>query len=94
MRAAPDHWFPDPFLKPVAACPPLLEVIISIQPPVTLEEWSAAGAEYLPGLLSMRFVKVETDEVVATLEARRAPSTRDAPRRSGAPRCGGKATRP
>jgi len=38
----------------------------------TLDEWNAAGADYLPGLLGMRFIKVELDEVVATLEVRRA----------------------
>ena len=45
---------------------------MNIQLPVTLEEWNAAGADYLPGLLGMRFTKVEPDEVVATLEVRRA----------------------
>ncbi len=45
---------------------------MKITSPVTLEEWNAAGADYLPGLLGMRFVKVELDEVVATLEVRRA----------------------
>ncbi|HBO80816.1 MAG TPA: competence protein ComA, partial [Cupriavidus sp.] len=41
---------------------------MDITPPVTLEEWNAAGADYLPGLLGMHFDKVEPDEVVATLE--------------------------
>ena len=45
---------------------------MNIQLPVTLEEWNAAGADYLPGLLGMCFIKVEPDEVVATLEVRRA----------------------
>ena len=45
---------------------------MKITPPVTLEEWNAAGADYLPGLLGMNFVKVEPDEVIATLEVRRA----------------------
>lgn len=45
---------------------------MSIKVPATLEEWNAAGADYLPGLLGMRFVKVELDEVVATLDVRRA----------------------
>ena len=40
--------------------------------PVTLDQWNAAGADYLPGLLGMRFTKVEPDEVVATIEVRRA----------------------
>jgi hypothetical protein len=31
---------------------------MDINPPVTLEEWNAAGADYLPGLLGMCFVKV------------------------------------
>ncbi|MEG0718965.1 MAG: PaaI family thioesterase [Comamonas sp.] len=39
---------------------------------VTLEEWNLAGTDYLPGLLGMRFVKVQPDEVVATLDVRRA----------------------
>lgn len=45
---------------------------MSIPSPTTLQEWNAAGEEYLPGLLGMRFVKVEPDEVVATLDVRRA----------------------
>lgn len=40
--------------------------------PVTLDEWNAAGADYLPGLLGMNFTKVEPDEVVASIEVRRA----------------------
>lgn len=44
---------------------------MSIKAPTTLEEWNAAGEDYLPGLLGMRFRKVELDEVVATLEVRR-----------------------
>ncbi|MGB5901534.1 MAG: PaaI family thioesterase [Xanthobacteraceae bacterium] len=43
-----------------------------LQTPTTLEEWNAAGADYLPGLLGMTFTKVEPDEVVAVLEVRRA----------------------
>ena len=45
---------------------------MDLQLPDTLEQWNAAGADYLPGLLGMRFTKVEPDEVVATLEVRRA----------------------
>ncbi|MGV2981479.1 PaaI family thioesterase [Camelimonas sp. ID_303_24] len=45
---------------------------MSIKVPATLEEWNAAGADYLPGLLGMRFIKVELDEVVAALDVRRA----------------------
>lgn len=40
--------------------------------PKTLAEWNAAGAEYLPGLIGLVFAKVEPDEVVATLEVRKA----------------------
>lgn len=45
---------------------------MSIPIPHTLEAWNAAGADYLPGLLGMRFTKVEPDEVIATLEVRHA----------------------
>ncbi|SOZ66355.1 Esterase (fragment) [Cupriavidus taiwanensis] len=45
---------------------------MDIAPPVTLEEWNAVGADYLPGLLGMRFAKVEPDQAVATLAVRRA----------------------
>jgi len=44
---------------------------MDITAPVTLEEWNLAGTDYLPGLLGMRFVKVQPDEVVATLDVRR-----------------------
>lgn len=37
--------------------------------PHTLDEWNAAGAEYLPGHLGIRFIKVEPQEVVAQLAA-------------------------
>ncbi len=40
--------------------------------PRTLEEWNAAGAEYLPGLLGVTFEKVEPTEVVARMTARKA----------------------
>lgn len=45
---------------------------MNIATPATLGEWNAAGADYLPGLLGICFTKVELDEVVATLEVRRA----------------------
>jgi uncharacterized protein (TIGR00369 family) len=45
---------------------------MTLKTPTTLEEWNAAGAYYLPGLLGMTFTKVEPDEVVAVLEVRRA----------------------
>ncbi len=45
---------------------------MSITTPTTLDEWNAAGVDYLPGLLGMNFTKVEPDEVMATLEVRRA----------------------
>jgi uncharacterized protein (TIGR00369 family) len=47
-------------------------IIMSITIPATLDEWNAAGVDYLPGLLGMIFTKVEPDEVVAKLEVRRA----------------------
>lgn len=45
---------------------------MSIMIPDTLHDWNAAGSDYLPGLLGMKFTKVEAEEVVATLEVRRA----------------------
>jgi 1,4-dihydroxy-2-naphthoyl-CoA hydrolase len=45
---------------------------LDIRIPDTLDAWNAAGANYLPGLLGVRFSKVEADKVVATLEVRRA----------------------
>jgi 1,4-dihydroxy-2-naphthoyl-CoA hydrolase len=47
---------------------------MDIKIPQTLAEWNAAGAEYLPGHLGLEFVKVEPQEVVATLQARKALS--------------------
>lgn len=41
---------------------------MDIKIPETLGAWNAAGDDYLPSLLGMRFRKVEADEVVATLE--------------------------
>ena len=35
--------------------------------PHTLDQWNAAGAEYLPGHLGIEFVTVEPQEVVARL---------------------------
>jgi uncharacterized protein (TIGR00369 family) len=40
--------------------------------PRTLAEWNAAGGDYLPGLLGFTFLKVEPDEVVAKMVARKA----------------------
>jgi 1,4-dihydroxy-2-naphthoyl-CoA hydrolase len=45
---------------------------MDIQIPSTLEQWNAAGAEYLPGLLGLTFLKVEPQEVVAQMTARKA----------------------
>ena len=45
---------------------------MDIKIPQTLAEWNAAGAEYLPGHLGLTFLKVEPQEVVATLTARKA----------------------
>lgn len=39
--------------------------------PRTLEEWNAAGADYLPGHLGMSFIKVDPGEVVARMAARK-----------------------
>jgi 1,4-dihydroxy-2-naphthoyl-CoA hydrolase len=45
---------------------------MDIKIPQTLEEWNAAGAEYLPGHLGFSFVKVEPQEVVAKMTAHKA----------------------
>jgi uncharacterized protein (TIGR00369 family) len=45
---------------------------MDIPVPQTIEQWNAAGAEYLPGLLGLVFRKVEPQEVVAELTARQA----------------------
>ncbi len=45
---------------------------MDIKIPQTLAEWNAAGADYLPGLLGLEFVKVEPDEVIARLVVRKA----------------------
>jgi uncharacterized protein (TIGR00369 family) len=39
---------------------------------LTPEEWTASGAETLPGLLGLTFVKVEPTEVVAKVAVRKA----------------------
>lgn len=44
---------------------------MDIQIPTTLEDWNAAGADYLPGLVGLKFLAVEPTEVVATLTARK-----------------------
>ena len=45
---------------------------MEIEIPRTIEQWNAAGGDYLPGLLGLTFVKVEPQEVVARLMARKA----------------------
>ncbi|HJU33467.1 MAG TPA: PaaI family thioesterase [Hyphomicrobiaceae bacterium] len=45
---------------------------MDIKIPQTLAEWNAAGAEYLPGHLGLEFLKVEPQEVIATVRARKA----------------------
>jgi len=40
--------------------------------PRTLDEWNTVGAEYLPGLLGIEFIKVEPGEVAARLAVRKA----------------------
>ena len=40
--------------------------------PETIDEWNAAGGDYLPGLLGMRFLLVGPDEVVGELDVRTA----------------------
>lgn len=40
--------------------------------PTTIEEWNEAGADYLPGLLGMAFLRVDPGEVVARLPLRQA----------------------
>ena len=44
---------------------------MDIEVPQTLEAWNAAGAEYLPGYLGLEFVKVEPQEVIARMVARK-----------------------
>src|SRR5262245_77575 len=43
-----------------------------IRIPQTLEDWNAAGVDYLPGLLGMTFSKIEPGEVVARMPVRTA----------------------
>ena len=45
---------------------------MDIQIPQHVDDWNAAGGDYLPGLLGMTFTKVEPDEVVGSLEVRTA----------------------
>jgi len=45
---------------------------MDIELPESLEAWNAAGQDYLPGLLGMRFSKVDTDEVVAHIDVQTA----------------------
>jgi 1,4-dihydroxy-2-naphthoyl-CoA hydrolase len=45
---------------------------MDIKIPQTLAEWNAAGAEYLPGHLGLTFLKVEPQEVIAKVTARKA----------------------
>ena len=45
---------------------------MDIKIPQTLAEWNAAGAEYLPGHLGLTFLKVEPQEVIAQMTARKA----------------------
>lgn len=45
---------------------------MDIAVPQTLEQWNAAGKEYLPGHLGFTFLKVEPDEVIAEVEIRMA----------------------
>jgi uncharacterized protein (TIGR00369 family) len=45
---------------------------MDIKIPQTLEAWNAAGADYLPGLLGLTFLRVEPTEVVARMTARKA----------------------
>ena len=44
---------------------------MDINIPQTLAEWNAAGAAYLPGYLGLTFLKVEPQEVIAKLTARK-----------------------
>jgi len=43
-----------------------------IQVPKTINEWNAAGDEYLPGLLGIEFTVVDDDEVRARMAVRKA----------------------
>jgi 1,4-dihydroxy-2-naphthoyl-CoA hydrolase len=45
---------------------------MSTTPRLTPEQWTARGAENLPGLLGLAFVKVEAMEVVAKVTVRKA----------------------
>jgi len=45
---------------------------MDIEIPHTIEAWNAAGVDYLPGLLGLTFLKVEPQEVIARVTARKA----------------------
>ena len=45
---------------------------MDIQIPQGVDDWNAAGKEYLPGLMGMTFSKVEPDEIIASLDVRTA----------------------
>ena len=45
---------------------------MDINIPQTLAEWNAAGAAYLPGYLGLTFLRVEPQEVIASVTARKA----------------------
>lgn len=36
--------------------------------PETIEQWNKAGSDYLPGLLGMKFVRVDAEEVIAEID--------------------------
>jgi uncharacterized protein (TIGR00369 family) len=42
-----------------------------LQVPTTIEQWNAAGADYLPGHLGITFLRVEPGNVVARLPLRK-----------------------
>lgn len=43
---------------------------MKIDVPQTLEDWNARGADYFPGTIGARFLKVEPTEVVAELDVK------------------------
>jgi uncharacterized protein (TIGR00369 family) len=45
---------------------------MDIKIPQQLSDWNEAGADYLPGLLGMKFERIEPGEVVARMTARKA----------------------
>jgi uncharacterized protein (TIGR00369 family) len=42
---------------------------MKITVPETVADWNDRGADYLPGLIGLKIIKVETDEVIASFEA-------------------------